>query len=130
MAKAQREQLRQSARNLPIVVSPKGEDSIRYLRRADLVISMAGYNTVSEIMHFRKNAIVVPRPGPSAEQTMRTRIMSDRGLFSTIHPTQLAAANLSELIWQKLRNGNGMNEARLPGLNGASTAAALMLSVH
>ncbi len=80
MPKDQRERLRDRARNLPIVVSPKGEDSIRYLRRADLVISMAGYNTISEIMHFRKNAIVVPRAGPSAEQTMRTRIMSERGL--------------------------------------------------
>lgn len=128
MPKDRREGLRKKARNLPIFVSPKGEDSIRYLRRADLTISMAGYNTVSEIMHFRKNAIVVPRPGPSAEQTMRTRIMSERGLFSTIHPQHLTAENLSELIWQKLHNGNGINEARLPSLNGASTAAALMLA--
>ncbi|MGH7453255.1 MAG: glycosyltransferase family protein [bacterium] len=128
MPKDQRQGLRQRVRNLPIVVSQKGEDSIRYLRRADLTISMAGYNTISEVMHFRKNAIVVPRPGPSAEQTMRTRIMSERGLFSTIHPQYLTAENLSELIWQKLHNANGINEARLPNLNGASTAASLMLN--
>jgi predicted glycosyltransferase len=127
MPKEQCQRLRRQAKGLPILVSRLGEDSIRFLRRADLVISMAGYNTVSEILRFRKNAIVVPRAGPSAEQTMRTRIMSERGLFSTIHPQHLTAENLSELIWQKLRNGNGMNETRLPDLNGASTAAALML---
>lgn len=90
---------------------------------------MAGYNTISEIMHFRKNAIVVPRPGPSAEQTMRTRLMSGRGLFSTIHPQDLTAENLAELIRQKLGNGNNMNDAMLPDLNGASKAATHILAV-
>jgi predicted glycosyltransferase len=127
MPKGQCERLRRQARGLPIVVTRLGQDSIRHLRRADLVISMAGYNTISEILRFRKNAIVVPRPGPSAEQTMRTRLMSERSFFSTIHPTHLTAENLSEMIWQKLHNGNGINEARLPSLTGASTAANLML---
>jgi predicted glycosyltransferase len=128
MHKDQRAHLRQKTRNLPITVSWTGEDSIRYLRRADLVISMAGYNTISEILHFRKNAIVVPRAGPSAEQSIRSRLMSERGLFSTIHPTRLTAGNLSELIWQKLHNGHGMNDAMLPNLNGASRVAELVLS--
>ncbi len=128
MHKDQRAHLRQKTQNLPITVSWAGEDSIRYLRRADLVISMAGYNTISEILHFRKNAIVVPRAGPSAEQSIRSRLMSERGLFSTIHPTRLAAENLSEMIWQKLHNGHGMNDAMLPNLNGASRVAELVLS--
>jgi predicted glycosyltransferase len=128
MPKGQCQRLRRQAKGLPIFVNRLGEDSIRFLRRADLVISMAGYNTVSEILRFRKNAIVVPRAGPSAEQSMRSRLMSERGLFSTIHPQHLTAESLSELIWQKLRNGDDMNETKLPDLNGASTAAALMLS--
>jgi predicted glycosyltransferase len=128
MHKDQRAHLRQKTQNLPIAVSWSGDDSIRHLRRADLVISMAGYNTISEIMHFRKNAIVVPRAGPSAEQSIRSRLMSERGLFSTIHPTRLTADNLSEMIWQKLHNGRGMNEALLPNLHGASRVAAQVLS--
>jgi predicted glycosyltransferase len=129
MHKEQRELLRQKTRDLPIVVSQAGEDSIRYLQRADLVISMAGYNTISEILRFRKNAIVVPRAGPSAEQSMRTRIMSERGLFSTIHPTSLTVENFSELITQKLGNGHNIHEAMLPNLNGAAKAASVILSV-
>jgi predicted glycosyltransferase len=127
MHKEQRDLLRHKTRDLPVVVSQAGEDSIRYLQRADLVISMAGYNTISEILRFRKNAIVVPRAGPSAEQSMRTRIMSERGLFGTIHPTNLTAENLSALITQKLGNGHHIHEAMIPNLNGASKVASVIL---
>lgn len=127
MHKDQRELLRQKTKDLPIVVSQAGEDSIRYLQRANLVISMAGYNTVSEILRFRKNAIVVPRAGPSAEQSMRTRIMSARGLFSTIHPTKLTVENLFELITQKLGNGHHIHETMIPNLNGAAKVASVIL---
>jgi len=113
---------------LPIHITRLEQDNIRLLKRADLVISMAGYNTVSEILRYRKNAIVIPRPGPSAEQTMRTRIMSERGLFSTIHPTQLTAENLAELVLKKLNHGQAISEDILPDLNGATCAASLMLS--
>ena len=78
-------------------------------------------------MHYTY-AIVIPRPGPSAEQTMRSRLMSGRGLFSTIHPSELTAAKLAELMAQKLQGTNGMNEAMLPSLNGASAMAELILS--
>lgn len=128
MHEDQRQLLTQKAKGLPVTVTRLGQDSIRFLRRADLVVSMAGYNTIAEIMRFRKNAIIVPRPGPSAEQTMRCRIMTERGLFDTIQLQDLNAEYLAENISHKLENGNGMNEAMLPDLNGASNAAALMLS--
>ena len=128
MHEDQMQLLQHKAKGLPIVVSRAGQDSIRFLKRADLVISMAGYNTVSEVMRSRKKAIVIPRPGPSAEQTMRTRIMSERRLFSTVHPRDLTAENLGELILKKLQNGGTINEALLPDLNGASTAASFILS--
>jgi len=130
MHREQRALLRKRARGLPIVVSRMGHDSIHYLKRADLIISMAGYNTVSEIMRFKKNALIVPRPGPSAEQTMRCRIMSQRKLFSYVHPNNLSIQKFSELIAQKLSNGNGMNHSMLPDLNGALRMAShLMASI-
>lgn len=128
MSKAQRELLHHKTKNLPITVSRLGEDSVRFLRRADLVISMAGYNTVSEILHFRKNAIVIPRAGPSAEQSMRSRLMAARGLFGTIHPTRLTPENFAELIWQRLRKMPRLEEAQIPDLNGASRAASLIVN--
>jgi predicted glycosyltransferase len=121
--------LKQKAKGLPVYITHQGQDNVHLLNRADLVISMAGYNTITEIMRYRKKAIVVPRPGPSAEQTMRTRIMSERGLFSTIHPTQLTAKSFSEAILQKLEKGaESIREDILPDLNGAAQAATSMLS--
>ncbi len=129
MHKDQRELLVNKARGLPIVVSRMGQDSIRFLRRANLVISMAGYNTISEIMRFRKSAIIVQRPGPSAEQTMRTKIMSGRGLFDSIHPNTLTAENFSALIRRRLSNGyHSMDENQLPDLNGAAKTASSILA--
>jgi len=128
MNKDQRKLLRRKTKNLPIVVSRLGEDSVHILRSADLVISMAGYNTISEILHFRKNAIVVPRAGPSAEQSMRSRLMSERGLFGTIHPTRLTPQNLAELIWKKLKKKPRLDEAMIPDLSGASRAASFILN--
>lgn len=122
--------LHKKAEGLPIKVRRMGADSMRYLHQAHLVVSMAGYNTFSEILRCRKNAIIIPRPGPSAEQTMRTRIMAERKLCSSIHPHHLTGDKLAELMAQRLQNGNGINEALLPDLNGASNAARMILSQH
>jgi predicted glycosyltransferase len=127
--KEQYKLLRQKTRGLPVVVTRLGQDSIRFLKRADLVISMAGYNTISEIMHFRKKAIIIPRPGPSAEQTMRSHIMAERGLFSAVHPRDLTAETFAEFISQKLANRDGMNEAGIPDLKGASNTAERLLAM-
>ncbi|MEK7729984.1 MAG: glycosyltransferase [candidate division KSB1 bacterium] len=125
--KEQRKLLRQKSQDLPITVGRMEGDSIRYFRRADLVVSMAGYNTISEIMLFRKNALVVPRPGPSAEQTMRTRLMAQRALFTTIAPQALTGENMAEQLSQQLRTGQKMPEAHLPDLRGAGRVAEFIL---
>ena len=89
---------------------------------------MAGYNTISEIMWFRKKAIVIPRPGPSAEQTMRTRLMAARGLFNTIHPHHLTPESLAAALTERIAAPGGIDERNLPPLDGASQAAAHMLA--
>lgn len=125
--KEQRKLLRQKSQGLPISVGRMEGDSIRYFRRADLVVSMAGYNTISEIMLFRKNALVVPRAGPSAEQTMRTRLMSERGLFATIAPQVLTGENMAEQLFTQLRAEQTMPEANMPDLHGARRVADFLL---
>ena len=58
--------LSRKAMGLPVVVRPADPDWLAHVRHADLVVSMAGYNTVCEVLKSGKQAIVVPRPGPSA----------------------------------------------------------------
>ncbi len=65
MAQSQFQLLTRKVAGLPVVVTPTGPDAIHLLKRADLVVSMGGYNTIGEILRFRKEAIVVPRSAPS-----------------------------------------------------------------
>jgi len=121
--------LRRKAKGLPIHVTRHGLDNIRMLRRADLVISMAGYNTISEILRYRKRAIVVPRTGPSAEQTIRTRIMGERGLFTVVLARELTAEGFAALIRRKLDETVPEHPAGIPDMDGAANAAERLLAV-
>src|SRR5439155_794765 len=91
-----------AAKELGVQVRTSVSDSLSHLNAADLVVSMAGYNTVSEILRFRKRAILVPRPGPSLEQRMRARIFSERGLVTAIEPEDLSAPRLATAIMESL----------------------------
>src|SRR5262249_28264089 len=62
-----RRELDTQARGLPVKIVPYVEDSMSHLAAADLVVCMAGYNTIAEVLYLRKKALVVPRAGPSAE---------------------------------------------------------------
>jgi predicted glycosyltransferase len=56
---------------------------------ADLVVSMAGYNTVCELLSFGRNAILVPRAEPVKEQLIRARLLAGAGLFEMVEPHEL-----------------------------------------
>ncbi len=119
--------LRRKAKGLPIHVTRQGQDNIRLLRRADLVICMAGYNTICEVLRYRKKAIVIPRTGPSAEQTIRTRLMAERGLFTVVHPRSLTAEGFAAMIRSKLEEPRGFDGPGIPELDGASKTAEQLL---
>src|SRR5207247_3633839 len=103
-AEEPRQPLRARARELGVQVRTTVSDSLSHLNAADLVVSMAGYNTVSEILRFRKRAILVPRPGPSLEQRMRARIFSERGLVTASDPQHLSAPRLASALTETLHH--------------------------
>lgn len=72
------------------------------MQAADLVISMSGYNTVSEILSLGKPAILVPRIHPRREQLIRARRLAARGGFTVIHPNRLEPDTLSRAIERRL----------------------------
>ena len=87
-------------------------DSLTYLRAADVVIAMAGYNTTAEILTLDKPALLVPRSGPSAEQQMRAKLFADRGWVNwlppeDLSPDMLAQAALSALTTHRHRSSTG-----------------------
>lgn len=69
-----------------------------YLRAADLVVAMSGYNTVVEILSANQRAVVIPRVHPRLEQHIRAERLAEKGLLDMIHPADLTPDSLFEAI--------------------------------
>ena len=117
------------AESLPIYMMESVKDSLSYIAAADLVISMAGYNTTVEILRANRPAILIPRAGPSAEQRTRARLFSERRWVDMIDPDELTPEILAEHIRYYLNHPLERDPNNLPNLEGAANAAILTLSV-
>jgi predicted glycosyltransferase len=98
MPDAQRARLDELTTGLDIQVCELRTDMEHVIAGARAVISMAGYNTVSELMRARKPALLVPRIGPSQEQLIRARELSAMGLQDMLHPADLTPASLRQSL--------------------------------
>jgi predicted glycosyltransferase len=103
-ARCDRAELRDAVDDLPVEMA-----------RADLVVGMAGYNTVAEILALRRRAVLVPRTwrygehlmGTSAgfegEQLLRARALERAGLAEMLDPGDLTPAAMAKKIRLALR---------------------------
>lgn len=117
------------AAQLPIYMMESVSDSLSYISAADLVISMAGYNTSVEILRMKRPAILIPRAGPSAEQRTRARLFSSRHWVDMIDPDELTPEILAQRICDHFRQPLESNPNDSPNLDGAAAAAKLTLSL-
>ena len=69
-------------------------DMTRRYEEADVVLSMAGFNTVCELLTGHLRAVLVPRAEPVQEQLIRARRLAARGHFRMIEPSDLSPARL------------------------------------
>jgi predicted glycosyltransferase len=85
------------AADLPgVTLVPFDPDYFAVAAAADVLVSMGGYNSLSESAYLGKRAVVAPRvPGPE-EQIIRARRFEQLGLATTIAPEDLD----SKLLWQ------------------------------
>ncbi|MBO0800860.1 MAG: glycosyl transferase, partial [Blastocatellia bacterium] len=98
---------------------------ISYLRRADLSISMAGYNTCMNIVATGARAIVYPFTGNNnAEQSIRADKLSTLGIVDVIRRQELKPGNLAEMIVAALSRPE--HENPVLDLNGAEKTAMLL----
>jgi len=66
-----------------------GERDCAGIPTADVVVSLAGYNTVCELLSYAHRAILVPRAEPVQEQLIRARLLAAKGYFDLIEPEDL-----------------------------------------
>lgn len=83
-------------------------DLTRRYAEADVVVSMAGYNTVCELLSFGRRAVLVPRAEPVREQLIRARLFSARGYFDMVEPQELTSENLMAKVLSSLAQGPHM----------------------
>jgi predicted glycosyltransferase len=97
------EALRASARGRADVqfVDFEPEMARRY-EAADVVVSMAGYNTVCELLTAGVRGVLVPRAEPVQEQLIRARRLAARGCFRVVEPGALTTGALVEAVREAL----------------------------
>jgi predicted glycosyltransferase len=127
LPEAERQALRRQAAGLPVEVWRQAENFQALLASADLVVSMGGYNTVVEALGEGCRLLVVPRPGPSAEQAIRAETFARLGLLAALPAERLSAAVLAEAIQRNLGSiSPGVPpSARLPSEGLATVARTL-----
>ena len=94
--------LRRRASNLPVKLVSTVGDSLSHMAAADLVVTMAGYNTTAELLRVGVPALLVPRPGPSAEQQMRASLLAQRGWVDWLPPDSLTPDSLADAVLARL----------------------------
>ncbi len=92
----------------------------RYIAAADAVVSMGGYNAVSEILSSGRPAVIVPRVAPRKEQLIRAELLRRRGLVRLLHPSDLTPRSLLAEVAHVLANPPARRRIPLNGLAGAA----------
>jgi predicted glycosyltransferase len=91
-------------------------DMTRRYAAADVVVSMAGYNTVCELLSLGKKAVLVPRTTPVREQLMRAELLQARGYFRMLTPEALVPGALMNAVRQALADPAPAHAVNLDGL--------------
>jgi predicted glycosyltransferase len=69
-----------------------------HIALADCIVSMAGYNTCCDLLTFTRPSVLVPRRGPSREQSIRAERLAEWGAASVLPGDQADAERLAEAI--------------------------------
>jgi predicted glycosyltransferase len=64
------------------------------------VVTMGGYNTISEVLQTGVPALVIPRVRPSEEQLIRANDLVAAGLADMLHPDAITPARMHDAILQ------------------------------
>ncbi len=89
MARGKRDLLKGAARRDHLTLVEFTPDLMSYFAAADLVVSMAGYNSICELLSLRARMLLVPRVRPRLEQRLRAERLAERGLARVILPDDL-----------------------------------------
>lgn len=96
---------------------------LAYLNKAELSISLAGYNTTMNILRTGVRSLIFPSPSEyqSGEQTIRAEKLEKLGVVDVIRPDDLAPDNLAQKIIACLNKKPALHSFDLQGAEKASS---------
>jgi predicted glycosyltransferase len=101
---------------------------ISYLKKADLSISLTGYNTTMNIMTTGVRALVVPigHYNYDEEQLIRTKKLEQLGIVEVLEPQELNPDSLTQRICLCLQQPHHHQSQMSFNFNGAANSAKLI----
>ena len=75
-------------------------DMAQVILGARAVVTMGGYNTISEVLQSGTPALVVPRVRPSTEQLIRANDLVALGLAEMLHPDEITPERTRQAVVQ------------------------------
>ncbi|MFQ6029387.1 MAG: glycosyltransferase family protein [Dehalococcoidia bacterium] len=113
----------------PVEIHRSVSDATRLIQQAAVVVTMGGYNSVCEILQFRKKTLVIPR-GLSqefSEQEIRAQKLAEQRLLKTVSQRKLTPEKLTKALVQLIHDDDIPNPDNLPLMDGAQQVAELLL---
>jgi predicted glycosyltransferase len=87
-----------------------------FLRRAEAVVSMGGYNSVCELLEAGCPALIVPRVTPRTEQALRADRLARAGCVDVLPPAGATPGRLGDwLAWRTRAPGRARRAVDLGG---------------
>src|SRR5205807_5528742 len=123
-----RRRIRLAAAHPGLVIQEFNNDMMGCIDAADLVVSMAGYNTICEILSLRKRAIVVPRVRPVQEQWMRAERLAQLGVLRSLHPDHVTPTKLISAVTEELDHGESQKAYKVD-LDGMSRVVSSLYAL-
>lgn len=127
MADGRRALLRRVATMDAVTLMEFSSDLLSYMAAADLVVSMAGYNTVCEILSLGKRAVLIPRVQVRAEQRLRAEALAARNLATVLAPGDLTPQRLARAVAEGLAAPLPQVNLNMDGVQAASSAISTLL---
>jgi len=92
------DELADRARALKVQIKPFVRNMEKRMAKADLVVSMGGYNSMCEILSIKKPALIIPRDNPRMEQLIRAQVFKERCLCDFIKWDDVTPETMREKV--------------------------------
>jgi UDP-glucose 4-epimerase len=127
-AEFERIEARAAALRADVGVLRFSRNVLSLIRAADVVVTMGGYNSVTEVVAARRPALVCPRVTPRREQLIRAEAFARRGLVHLHRVEEGGPAGMAEAILRTWAAGAPSQESwRAVDFGGVERVTAVLL---